>query len=416
MPQMGVSVAEGTVTEWLKSPGDEIAADETVCEVTTDKIDVEIPAPAAGRLGRILTEAGETVAVGTPLAELLTGEGASQPITDEQDAPEAPDAPAPARPNGNGSELDRSAFHSPVVRRIAGEHGIDLSRVEGGGVGGRIRKADLVALIERGGVERAERPARALHSESPYRPDPPPEPAAGVVAAADELLGPTSREPLSPMRQAIGRHMLASRSTSAHCTTIVEADYSAAAARRAELAGRAVRPTYLAFVARAVVEALERHPILNSSIEGDEVVYHEDVNLGIAVALEAGLVVPVIRRAQRLSVEGLAAEIAELAARARAGELTPDDTHGGTFTITNPGQFGAVLATPIINQPQVAILDVEAVVKRPVVIEDETGADAIAVRPIGFLCMSWDHRALDGAEAARFLGAVREGLESGASR
>jgi len=410
MPRMGVSVAEGTIVEWRKAPGDEVAADETICEATTDKIDVEIPAPAAGRLGRVLVEVGETVAVGTVLAELEVGSGASGEEQVATGGETGDQANAATEVEGEG-EIDRSTFYSPVVRRIAGEHGIDLATVDGGGVGGRIRKSDLIALIENGSGNGHERP---LHSESPYRPEPvtEPEPAARPEpTTAEELIGPTSREALSPMRQAIGRHMLESRRTSAHCTTIVEADYSAAAARRTELAGRRDRPTYLAFVARAVVEALERFPVLNSSIEADELVLHEDVNLGIAVALEDGLIVPVIRRAQRLSLEGLAAEISELAQRARAGELSPDDTHGGTFTITNPGQFGAILATPIINQPQVAILDVEAVVKRPVVVSGEDGSDAIGVRPMGYLCMSWDHRALDGAEAARFLADVRGRVE-----
>jgi pyruvate/2-oxoglutarate dehydrogenase complex dihydrolipoamide acyltransferase (E2) component len=219
---------------------------------------------------------------------------------------------------------------------------------------------------------------------------------------------------MSPMRRQIAENMLASRRTSAHCTTIVEVDMGRVAARRAELkermARREVPLTYLAFVAMATVEALERHPIVNASIDGDEIVYHDDVNLGIAVALEQGLIVPVIRKAQRLSLEGMAAAIAEVAERARGGRLTPDDVHGGTFTITNPGQYGAVLATPIINQPQVAILDLEAIVKRPVVISED-GTDSIAIRPMTYLCMSWDHRALDGAEAARFLAGIEHALE-----
>ena len=233
---------------------------------------------------------------------------------------------------------------------------------------------------------------------------------------------------MSPMRQAIARHMVESRRTAAHCTTIVEADFSRVAARRRELREqmrrRGVNLTYLAFVARATVEALEEHPRLNASVDGDEIVYYDDVNLGIAVALEDGLIVPVIRQAQRLSLEGMAAAIADLAERARTKRLEPDDVHGGTFTITNPGQFGAVLATPIINQPQVAILDLEAIVKRPsssrrlassVPLRGRGGRegtdDSIAIRPMTYLCMSWDHRALDGADAARFLGSVKERLE-----
>jgi 2-oxoglutarate dehydrogenase E2 component (dihydrolipoamide succinyltransferase) len=286
----------------------------------------------------------------------------------------------------------------------------------------------VVAHIAAGEAPTEERP---LHIESPYKPEPAhagngaAEPApAGAQAPSDErrvtsdetLALSGRREPMSPMRQQIARHMVESRRTSAHCTTIVEVDFSRVAERRAELREqmerRGVRLTHLAFVARAAVMALAEHPVLNASVEGDELVFHDDVNLGIAVALDDGLIVPVIRQAQRLSLEGTAAAINELADRARRRELHPDDVHGGTFTITNPGQFGAVLATPIINQPQVAILDLEAVVKRPVVIE-EGGTDAIAIRPMSYLCMSWDHRALDGAVAARFLASIRERLEGG---
>jgi 2-oxoglutarate dehydrogenase E2 component (dihydrolipoamide succinyltransferase) len=374
MPQMGISVAEGTIVEWRVRPGDRVEADEPLCDVSTDKVDVEIPAPASGVLARIVAEPGETVEVGAVLAELEVGDG------------------------------DRSRIYSPIVRRMAADNHIDLERVEGHGIGGRVRKADLVAFLE----EKKERP---LHTESPYKPEPEP-------TVTDDLLGPTHREPMSPMRRQIAVHMVESRRTAAHCTTVVEVDFGRLAARRAELrprmADRGVSLTYLAFVAREVVTALERHPILNASIEGEEIVHHEDVNLGIAVALDDGLIVPVIRRAQRLSLEGMAAAIGDVAARAREKRLTPDEVQGGTFTITNPGQFGAVLATPIINSPQVAILDLEAVVKRPVVVERD-GEDAIAIRPMSYLCMSWDHRALDGAEAARFLGELRHGLENGRS-
>ncbi|CAN5450008.1 dihydrolipoamide acetyltransferase family protein [soil metagenome] len=406
MPQMGVSVAEGTIVEWLKRPGDWVEADESLCIVTTDKVDVEIPAPASGRLEGILVEVGDTVDVGTPLAEIDGGARPGEAHREEE-------APAPAaKPEGaaaEGSEPDRSGFYSPVVRRIAAEHGVDLEQVSGGGVGGRVRKRDLLAYIEAGGADEPEPNGRPLHTESPYRPEP--EPANGDGR----------REPMSPMRRQIAAHMLESRRSAAHCTTIVEADLAAVVSERGALRDamgeRGVALTYLAFVAVATVEALQRHPVLNASVYSDEIVYHPDVNLGIAVALESGLIVPVIKQAQRLSLEGMAAAIGDLAARARAGELAPDDVQGGTFTITNPGQFGAVLATPIINQPQVAILDLEAVVKRPVVISDEGGGDSIAIRPMTNLCMSWDHRALDGAEAARFLGEVKDSLEGwGAGR
>jgi 2-oxoglutarate dehydrogenase dihydrolipoamide succinyltransferase (E2 component) len=416
MPQMGVSVAEGTITEWLKRPGDWVEADETVAVVTTDKVDVEIPSPASGRFERILVAADETVPVGTPLAEIdpSARPGESHP----QEHHEAAAPPAPAEADSRepvvieaDGEPDRSRFYSPVVKRIAERHGVDLSRVRGTGIGGRVRKRDLLAQIEHAGVSE-ERP---LHIETPYRPEEEaaPEVASSAAAPNGEAIA-GRREPMSPMRRQIAEHMLASRRTSAHCTTIVEVDMGRVAARRAELkermARREVPLTYLAFVATAAVEALERHPILNASIGGEEIVYHDDINLGIAVALERGLIVPVVHRAQRLSLEGMAAAIADVAERARGDRLEPDDVHGGTFTITNPGQFGAVLATPIINQPQVAILDLEAIVKRPVVIS-EGGSDAIAIRPMTYLCMSWDHRALDGAEAARFLADIEQTLE-----
>jgi 2-oxoglutarate dehydrogenase dihydrolipoamide succinyltransferase (E2 component) len=443
MPQMGVSVAEGTIVEWRKRPGDWVEADEPICDVTTDKVDVEIPSPATGRLERILVEPGATVSVGTPLAEIDAGAKPGEAHRDEHDRQEndrelQPEGPvggptaAPARPPSADGEADRSRFYSPVVRRIADKHGIDLSQVSGTGIGGRVRKKDLVAYIEQHKGAAAEAAEPLLHIESPYRPEDagaptaageaegkaasvaPPREGAPRPGPAEEILGPTRREPMSPMRQAIARHMVESRRTAAHCTTIVEADLSRVAARRGQLRDqmrrRGVNLTYLAFVAVATVEALGEHPKLNASVEGDELVYHDDVNLGIAVALDDGLIVPVIRRAQRLSLEGMAAAIAEVADRARARRLEPDEVHGGTFTITNPGQFGAVLATPIINHPQVAILDLEAIVKRPVVVEGPEG-DSIAIRPMSYLCMSWDHRALDGADAARFLASVRERLE-----
>jgi 2-oxoglutarate dehydrogenase E2 component (dihydrolipoamide succinyltransferase) len=302
---------------------------------------------------------------------------------------------------------------------MAAKHGVDLTRVRGTGIGGRVRKRDLLAHLERGeaahpGTEDGPAPERPLHIESPYEQAQAAGPAGEADANGDGGPAPGHREPMSQMRRRIAEHMRRSLDTSAHCTTVVEVDLSAVVAARAELkarmAERGAPLTYLSFVARAVVESLQRHPGLNASIHGDEIVHHADVNLGIAVALEPGLIVPVIHRAQQLSLEGLAARIGELAERARGGALEPDDVRGGTFTITNPGRFGAVLATPIINQPQVAILDLEAVVKRPVVLERD-GGDAIAIRPMTNLCMSWDHRALDGVDAARFLGDVKRRLE-----
>jgi 2-oxoglutarate dehydrogenase complex dihydrolipoamide succinyltransferase (E2) component len=390
MPQMGVSVAEGTILAWHKRPGDWVEADETICEISTDKVDTEIPSPASGRVVRILVEPNQTVAVGTPLAELDTSARPGEPHAAESDA-----------------GADRSHVYSPVVQRMAAEHGIDLKKVKGTGVGGRVRKKDLLAHIEAGETGRPEEEIRGsqpspdpvLHTESPYQ----------------RTAEPASRrEALSPMRRQIAEHMLRSRRTAAHCTTVAEVDMTRVAERRAalkdEFAKRDIPLTYLAFVARATVGALREHPVLNASLEGDEIVYHDDVDLGIAVALGEGLIVPVIRRAQHLSLEGIAATVADLSARARSKRLSPDEVQGGTFTITNPGQFGTVLATPIINQPQVAILDLEAVVKRPVVLEQPAG-DSISIRPMVNLCLSFDHRALDGAEAARFLGTLKSRLE-----
>jgi pyruvate/2-oxoglutarate dehydrogenase complex dihydrolipoamide acyltransferase (E2) component len=414
MPQMGISVAEGTIVEWRKRPGDWVDADEPICDVSTDKVEVEIPAPAAGRLARIMVEPGATVEVGTLLAELDASAkpGEAHPEESDDSPPGAPPPDTSLSPGSPGDDVDRSHVYSPIVRRMAAEHHVDLDRVEGHGIGGRVRKADLVAFLDRP----AERP---LHTESPYRPEPeagPEPPATPLPPDAPGLLGPTRREPMTTMRKQIAAHMTESRRTAAHCTTVVEVDFAEVVARRAErrprMAERGVNLTYLAFVATEVVAALERHPILNASVEGEEIVFHEDVNLGIAVALGDGLIVPVIRQAQRLNLEGMAAAIGDLAVRAREKRLHPDDVQGGTFTITNPGQFGAVLATPIINSPQVAILDLEAVVKRPVVVERD-GEDLVAIRPLSYLCMSWDHRALDGAEAARFLGELKHGLEQG---
>ena len=427
MPQMGVSVAEGTIVAWRKHPGDWVEADEIVCDITTDKIDTEIPSPAAGRLVEIIVEPNQTVPVGAPLARIDTGAQPGQPHEMEADRPQAagqvsggtPQATAEAADRaGNGTtpaEPDRSHVISPVVRRIADERGIDLSQVTGTGIGGRIRKRDVLAFAESGPPQERPIPAdshpqteRPLHTESPYRPEP--QDADGEPRTADS----EHRQPLTPMRRAIADHMVRSRRTAAHVTTFTEVDMNRVVARRAELkerfANRDVPLTYLAFVARATVAALQDQPVLNASIDGDDLVYHADVNLGIAVALDEGLIVPVVQRAQRLTLEGMAAAIGDLSTRARSKSLTPDDVQGGTFTITNPGQFGTTLATPIINQPQVAILDLEAVVKRAVVVQGPDG-DSIAIRPMVNLCLSFDHRALDGAQAARFLGAVKARLE-----
>ncbi len=374
MPQMGVSVAEGTITAWRKRPGDWIERDETVVEISTDKVETELPSPAAGRLRDILVEEGATVDVGTLLATIDTAARPGEAHLDEH-PPRTPDQPPPV---------------SPVVRRIAAERGIDVAQVSGSGRRGRVTKKDILAFAE----EHARSTDRPLHMESPYREEE--APVAEPAGAGEEL---------SHMRRRIGDHMVESLRTAAHCTTVVEADMSAVEAARGEL-------SYLPFVARAAIAALRAHPLLNSTLEGGRLTVHREVHLGIAVSLgEDGLIVPVVRNAHELSHEGLAAHIADLAERARSKRLLPEEARGGTFTITNPGRYGALLATPIINQPQVAILDLEAVTKRPVAVTDEHGRDSIAVRPMTYLCMSWDHRALDGALAAQFLSTLRRNLE-----
>ena len=420
MPQMGVSVSEGTIVAWRKQVGDWVAYEETICEISTDKIDTEVPSPAAGRLEEIVVEVGATVDVGTVLARLATdakpGEAhaseAGAPPTSEAAAAKgetpapATDTPSPEPATAAPADAPRMANgrrYSPVVSRIAAEHGVDLSQVQGTGRGGRVRKQDVLAFLESGGGEAAPEPP--MHIESPYRPDP------EVPSAAPARAGATpaaAGEPLSRMRQSIGEHMKRSLELAAHCTTIVECDMSGVERRR-----RQIGTTYLPVVARCAVETLREFGALNAWLEGTTFTQHEGVHLGIAVSLgDGGLMVPVVHDAQDLSDEGLAKRVKDLARRARAKELTPDDVRGGTFTITNPGAFGAVAATPIINQPQVAILDLEAVVKRPVVITDADGNDAIAIRPMTNLCMSWDHRALDGAYAAQFLTALRKRIEA----
>ena len=390
MPQMGVSVAEGTVVEWRKRVGEWVDADEPIVDISTDKVETEIPAPAAGRVASIAVEVGETVDVGTVLATIETGGAEPEPVA-EGDTHALPRQNEILESGSTGNGEAHPPPISPVVRRMADAHGLDLTQIRGTGRRGRVTKKDVLAFLE---PNRAE---PVLHTETPYREEEAEPPRAGPAEAGDAPAG----EPLSVMRRAIGEHMVRSLHTAAHCTTVVEADMS----RVEEARGRL---SYLPFVARAAIAALREHPRLNATLEGDRMTIHDEVHLGIAVALEDdGLIVPVVRNAHELSHEGLATRIADLAERARGRRLGPEETRGGTFTITNPGRYGALLATPIINQPQVAILDLEAVVRRPVV----TGGDSIAIRPMTYLCMSWDHRALDGVLAARFLGSVRRHLE-----
>jgi len=413
---MGVSVAEGTVVEWKKQPGDWVERDEIIASISTDKIDTDVEAPASGRVQEILVDVGTTVDVGVVLARIATdakpgeahaSESASDGTSEADVAMEAPgdagdlsgdttDTHAGTAQRGT-PEARRSGprRYSPVVMRIAAEHGIDLEQVPGTGRGGRVRKPDVLAYIESNGGVKEEPP---MHIESPYKPDPVP---------PRKKAAPAAGKPLSRMRQSIGKAMIESLRTAATCTTIIEADLTRIAADR-ERTGL----TWLPYIARATIETLREFPALNATLEGDTHTQYDAVHLGVAVSLgEGGLIVPVIRDAQDLSVEGLGKEIKALARRARDGALSPDDVRGGTFTITNPGGYGSIMATPVINQPQVAILDTEAVVKRPVVVTDEHGNDSIAIRHMTYLCMSWDHRALDGALAAQFLAALRARLE-----
>ena len=390
MPQMGVSVAEGTIIEWKKQVGDAIAADETICEISTDKIDTEVPAPVNGTVAEILIDVGTTVTVGTVLARIgVEGGAVAAPPAEAEAVAEVAPAPEPAAAettNGNGTRAPRGRF-SPVVLRIAAQHDVDLDQLEGTGRGGRVRKQDVLAYIE----ARDAGPEPPLHIESPYRPDPVPAAGGG----------------LSRMRRQIGEHMKRSLETAATCTTWTEADMT-----RVEAARRELGLTALPLVARCTVETLREFPSLNATLDGDAYAQHPDVNLGIAVSLgDDGLIVPVINCAQELSPEGLSARIKDLAKRARAKQLVPDEVRGGTFTITNPGQYGSIMATPVINQPQVAILDLEAVVKRPVVLTDTDGTDSIAIRSMTILGLSWDHRALDGVLAAQFLAGLKRRLE-----
>jgi pyruvate/2-oxoglutarate dehydrogenase complex dihydrolipoamide acyltransferase (E2) component len=414
MPQMGVSVSEGTVVEWRKRVGDWVEYEEAICDISTDKIDTEVPSPVAGRLAEIVVEVGTTVDVGTVLARLATDAKPGEAHASEQTNGEPPTSEAAAATGETPAAATASAAprpaaaapgarrYSPVVQRIAAEHGVDLDQVQGTGRDGRVRKQDVLAFVESGAAAPAEPP---LHIESPYRPD------AAPGATASSPAGPyeaPAAQPLSRMRRLVGEHMKRSQQTAATCTTWIEVDMSGV-----ERARREAGLTALPYVARATIDALREHSALNAWLQDDQYTVHHEVNLGIAVSLgDDGLIVPVIRSAQDLSADGLAKRIKELAAAARSRTLSPDDVQDATFTITNPGRYGSIMATPVINQPQVAILDLEAIVKRAVVVTDPNGNDAIAIRPMTVLGLSWDHRALDGVLAAQFLATIKRRLEA----
>lgn len=417
MPQMGESIAEGTITRWIKQPGDKVERDEPLFEISTDKVDAEIPSPAAGTLVEVRSAEGETVPVNQVVAVIDTEPGAvatearpakpapAEPVPAPQPAAAAPQgrpevpAPSPAPTSAGG-------FVSPVVRRIAEEHGIDPARVPGTGAGGRVTKKDILDYIASGAAPAAPAvPAGAPTAVAPT-PAAPTRPAAPTFAA-----GRIERVAMSPMRKKIAERMVESKRISAHVYSVFEVDMSRVVSLREQYRKlyeerHATRLTYTPFFIKAACDALRAWPVLNCSVEGEEIVYKRDLNIGVAVALDWGLIVPVIRNADELSLAGLARKVQDLAERARAKKLSPDEVQAGTFTITNPGVFGGLFGLPIIQQPQVAILGVGGIEKRPVVV-----GDAIAIRPMAYLSLSYDHRVVDGAVADQFLAMVKGTLE-----
>ena len=416
MPQMGESVAEGTLTRWIKKVGDAIERDEPLFEISTDKVDAEIPSPVAGTLAEIRVKEGETVPVdsvvaviaqaGDAVAAAAASPPGAAPLTSpvEAAAPTAPPAAPVAETEAEQRDRLRRQRSSPLVRRIAKEHQVELSQVPGTGVAGRVTKDDILRHLE----ARPAGPAAA-----PVAPPPPPAPAAPPPAAHGPVFKPGEAVevvPMTVMRRKIAEHMILSKRTSAHVHSVFEIDYLQVSkvreAKKAEYERAGVKLTYMAFIAKAVCDALRAVPVVNSSIDGENIVYKKDVNLGIAVALDWGLIVPVVKQAHEKNLLGLARAIADVATRARAKQLKPDEVQGGTFTITNPGVFGTLFGMPIISQPQVAILGVGMIEKRVVVIDD-----AIHVRTRGYMSIGYDHRLVDGAVADEFMAHVKRTLE-----
>jgi 2-oxoglutarate dehydrogenase E2 component (dihydrolipoamide succinyltransferase) len=425
MPQMGESIAEGTMVKWLKKVGDKVQRDEPLFEISTDKVDAEIPSPAEGVLIEILVTEGQTVEINTVVGRIgAEGEKPAGPPTAAPVEPEPVAAPAPApaaapapaptpaaaqtpAPTPAHAAPGRPVRSSPVVQKIAAEHGVDISLIEGTGAGGRATKKDILNYIDQqAGVAGAPIPqqvaaaaatAPATAVEAPRGP--------AFVAGQNEV-----REEMNIMRKKIAEHMVMSKQISPHVYSIFEIDMSNVVARRnalkPEFAAEGVKLTFLPFFMEAVIRGIKEYPVINSSVDGDYIVYKKSVNIGIAVALEKGLIVPVVKHADQMNLLGLAKAAADLADRARTKRLVPDDVQGGTFTITNVGVFGSIFGLPIINQPQVGILGLGTIVKRPVVIDD-----MIAIRPIAHVSLSYDHRVVDGADASRFLSAVKRELE-----
>jgi 2-oxoglutarate dehydrogenase E2 component (dihydrolipoamide succinyltransferase) len=452
MPQMGVSVSEGTITKWLKQVGEEIEADESLLEISTDKVDTEVPSPASGVVTQILVQEGETVDVGTKLAVIggEAGAEAEAPAAEPQaEAPEevaqpaetpavepaaAPEPTPAAATTPAEAQQNGKSFVSPVVARIASEHGVDVSSVPGTGRGGRVTKKDILNFVESGAPAAppqeeapaaapepapepapapAAEPAPAPAAEAPPKPPPAPAPEPVAATAGEQL------EPMNAMRRGIAEHMRRSLDTAAHVTSAIEVDMSRVVEIRNKLKPEyqktyGVNPTYLIFVARAVVETLKKYPWVNGEIRGEQIVTRPWVNVGFAVELAdgKGLIVPVVKHAEGLNLLGMAQAVTDIADRARNKKLTPDEVQGGTFTITNPGGYGTFHGTPVISQPQAAILGTYALVKRPWVVQDSFGKDVIAIRPIMNLTLTYDHRLVDGALAGRFLKDLKEALET----
>jgi len=428
MPQLGETVTEGTITRWFKQVGDQVGEDEPLFEVSTDKVDSEVPSPVAGTITEILVAEGDTADVGTVLARI--GDAATTPEPDvEPETPAEPEAPAepgppaapapapaaeppaPAPDRGDG----RSKLLSPVVRKLVKDNDLDVDRIQGTGPGGRITRDDVLDAIDAGTAKRgAEAPAPA----APAAPAAPPAPAPRSAAAAPRPGERDSVVPHSRIRRSTAEHMRRSIDTAAHVYASIEVDFDAVDRVRAAhkdrfKADEGFSLTYLPFIARAIIDAIAEFPHVNASFGEDELVVHHDVNLGIAVDLDFnGLLVPVVAGADELRMRAIARRISDLAGRARSKKLSPDELAGGTFTITNPGPFGTTMTMPVINQPQVAILSTDAVKRRPVVVTLPDGSEAIGIHPTGNLTLTWDHRAFDGAYAAAFLNRVRELLET----
>jgi pyruvate dehydrogenase E2 component (dihydrolipoamide acetyltransferase) len=454
MPQMGESIAEGTIVRWIKKVGDNVDRDEPLFEISTDKVDAEIPSPAAGTLLDIAVKEGETVAVNSvvatigaageavavgerekasaPAAEPPPGKGASAAAQGDGSPATSPSSRAsstsggpavqdvPSEPAEASGEDLRRQKSSPLVRRIAKEHGVDLKQLTGTGIAGRVTKQDILGSLETPAYARTPTPASAGEAGSAAaRATTPAEVAGprplesrgGTAPAARATGGTDEVVPMSVMRRKIAEHMIVSQRTSAHVYSVFEVNYSKVdqirKARKDDYESRGVKLTFTSFIAKAAVDCLRRHKVINASIDGDNVVYKHQINLGIAVALDGGLIVPVVKHADELNILGLSRAIADVAERARAKKLNPDEVHGGTFTITNPGNFGAQFGLPIINQPQVAILGVGTIEKRPVVIDDMIG-----IRLMGYLTLGYDHRLVDGAVADQFMADIKKGIES----